>query len=411
VLRTLILILVLAAVALAAGMIAEAPGTLSLQWQGIRIDTSLAIFAILVLGLVVVLLGVLKLLGALIGLPRRITSGERERRRRRGYEALSRGFVAIAAGNAEAAHKYARRAEALLEKGPLTLLLSAQAAQLEGADARATELFNQLAQQPDTQMLGLRGLLTQAMKREDWEEALSLAQRAFRIDSKSPWVIEALFDLQKRLRRWVEAERTLSLQAKLKLLPGDSVAAQRASLLFQKSEDSEGEEALRWAEEALKADPTFTPAALRLARLSIALGRQRKAVREIERAWTYHPDPDLVPLYFEAMRCSDAQQRLRAAERLAKQNPDHAESRLAIAVAALEAGEWKQARTNLEAVVGDQPSPRVCKLMAALEEAEHGDFARASAWLRRAMGETVEIEADKVAPAVASVPLPVATSP
>ncbi|MCU0837703.1 MAG: hypothetical protein MUE49_03140 [Rhodospirillales bacterium] len=386
-LRSALTIILLAAAALVAGLIAETPGTLTLQWQDVRVDTSVAVFAVLIVVLVVVLMIVWRLISGLIRLPAWLSGSERERRRRRGYEALSRGLVAIAAGDVGTARRQAQRAEALLEKGPLTLLVAAQAAQLEGNDEAATKLFTQLMERPQTEMLGLRGLLTQAMKREAWEDALSLARRAYRIDDKSPWVVETLFSLQKRLGQWVEADRTLGQQAKLRLLPQASVQAERAGLFYQKSREVDGEEAQRWAREALKADPSFTPASVRLARLLTAAGRQRKARQVIEQAWARHPDADLVDPYFEASECHDAMAKVRAAERLARENPSHAESKLALAVAAIEARQWSDARAALYAAGGDNPGPRVCKLMAALEEAEHGDLVSASSWLRRAMGE------------------------
>jgi HemY protein len=56
-----------------------------------------------------------------------------------------------------------------------------------------------------------------------------------------------------------------------------------------------------------------------------------------------------------------------------------------LAAAALAAQLWGEARRHLErAGAHDRPSARVCRLMAELEEAEHGDGAAARAWLARA---------------------------
>ena len=45
-----------------------------------------------------------------------------------------------------------------------------------------------MMEQPETEFLGLRGLLTQAIKRGDKGEALDLARRAYRLKPKSAWV-------------------------------------------------------------------------------------------------------------------------------------------------------------------------------------------------------------------------------
>lgn len=48
-------------------------------------------------------------------------------------------------------------------------------------------------------------LLAQALKREDWPEALQLAARAYRLNPKSEWVIATLHKLELLLKQWEEA--------------------------------------------------------------------------------------------------------------------------------------------------------------------------------------------------------------
>jgi HemY protein len=96
----------------------------------------------------------------------------------------------------------------------------------------------------------------------------------------------------------------------------------------------------------------------------------------------------LSDLYGEACEAGDAMRRVRAAQFLAGLNPGHVESRLAVATAALEARLWGVARAELEAAVenadGAGATARVCRSMAALDEAEHGSDGRARDWLMRA---------------------------
>src|SRR5207244_3592662 len=79
-----------------------------------------------------------------------------------GYRALTQGMVAVAAGDAEEAQRQARKADVLLAEPPLTLLLSAQAAQLGGDEDAARRFFSEMLNRPETEFLGLRGLLMQA---------------------------------------------------------------------------------------------------------------------------------------------------------------------------------------------------------------------------------------------------------
>jgi HemY protein len=386
-LRWGIVIIILGVVAYLAASLAEFPGAISLSWRDWRVGTSLGVFiaAILVISAIVAL--AYRLWWSLRKAPRMIERARRERRQRLGYEALSRGLVAVAAGDTQAARRQARRAETLLDGRPLTMLLSAQAAQLQGDDQAATRFFTAMREREDTEFLGVRGLLAQAIKREDWSEALQLAERAHRLNPKSDWVVSTLYDLQKRAGRWADAEATLKQRAALNLLPAAEAPRERADLLLKQSEAGPTDSALALAKRAFQADPAYPPAAARYAKLLIAAGKHGRAASVIEQAWASNPDPELADLYSEARQSHDALAKVKAAQRLAARNPDHIESRIAVAVAALEARLWGEARSNLQSIAGEDAPPRVCRLMAELEEAEHGDLSRARMWLMRATAD------------------------
>ncbi|MBL8660174.1 MAG: tetratricopeptide repeat protein [Rhodospirillales bacterium] len=378
------IIVLLGAAAAVAGWLAQRPGMVALEWAGYRIDTSVPVLLILIGALVVVCALLYRLWWSLRRVPRTVGRARQDRQQRRGYAALSRGLVAVAAGDSASARKQARRAETLVDDRPLVTLLSAQAAQLDGDEQAAARFFQSMSERPETAFLGVRGLLVQAMKREDWDQALTLARRAYRLNPKSEWVVRTLYDLQKRTGQWADAEATLGETSKLRLMPPDELPHERAELLYKQSLEFSDERALDWARRAHKADPGFVPAAIRYASLLCAAGKNRRAAAMIERTWERTPDPGLAEAYWSARQADDGLKKVQTAQRLAKHNPGHIESRIAVAVAALEARLWGEARTNLESIAGPDAPPRVCLLMAELEEAEHGDLARARTWLMRA---------------------------
>ncbi len=381
------IIVLLGAAAAVAGWLAQRPGMVALEWAGYRVDTSVPVLLILIGALVVVCALLYRLWWSLRRVPKTVGRARQDRQQRRGYAALSRGLVAVAAGDPGSARKNARRAETLVDDRPLVTLLSAQAAQLDGDEQAAARFFQSMSERPETAFLGVRGLLVQAMKRENWDQALTLARRAYRLNPKSEWVVQTLYDLQKRTGQWADAEATLGETAKLRLMPPAELPHERAELLYKQSLEFDDERALDWARKAHKADPGFIPAAIRYAVLLTSAGKSRRATAVIERAWERTPDPGLAEAYWAARQADDGLKKVQAAQRLAKRNPGHIESRIAVAVAALEARLWGEARTNLESIAGPDAPPRVCLLMAELEEAEHGDLARARTWLMRAAAD------------------------
>ncbi|MEX2450277.1 MAG: heme biosynthesis HemY N-terminal domain-containing protein [Rhodospirillales bacterium] len=396
--RVFRILIFLVLIASAAGWLANHPGTLRFDWLGYRVDTSVAILVFAIVALTAVAAVLYRFWIDLRRAPRRVLEKIRQRRREKGFTALSQGLVAVAAGDVSDAKRQARRAENLLAEPAVTRLLSAQAAQLAGDTRAARRFFTDMLADGETEFLGLRGLLMQAMKQNDKAEALRYAERAFALKPASEWVAKTAFDLQVHARRWRDAEATVQRAVKSKALSAAAVRADRAAVLYQMSllatDRGDRDGALAHARKAHDLAPEFIPAALHLARLQIAAGRQRKAAAVLETAWAHAPHPALADLYGEACEAGDAMRRVRAAQFLAGLNPGHVESRLAVAEAALEARLWGVARAELEAAVGNADgtdgadgagaTARVCRCMAALDEAEHGSDGRAREWLMRA---------------------------
>jgi HemY protein len=308
--------------------------------------------------------------------------------RRRGYLALTRGMVAVAAGDAAEARRQMKRADGLLGDPPLTMLLSAQALQLSGDEKAAEKFFSAMLARSETEFLGLRGLLMQALKGGDTAKARDLAERAYRLQPRSDWAATTLFEMQTKAGDWKAARDTLGHSAKHGLVAADLHKERRIALDFQLALDAlargEKSAAAKQLRRVIEAAPGFAPAVARLATLDLDGGHGGRAASLIERAWAVAPHPDLVALYWRARGAEPGLARAKAAERLARQRPDHPESHLVVAGAALEARLWGEARHHLGLAAGDEPSARICRMMAELEEAEHGDSAAARAWLVRA---------------------------
>jgi HemY protein len=391
-LRTILVVAVIGLIIAGAVFVADRPGSVSLAWQGWRVDTSIAVllFGIALIGVVAAAL--FHLVRKIIGGPRAFMRARRERRQRRGYRALTQGMVAVAAGDAAEAKRFAKQADVLLAEPPLTLLLSAQAAQLNGDQKAAQKYFTAMLERTETEFLGLRGLIMQALKQNDEVEALRLARRAKELRPKTPWVLSSLFELQARAGKWSEAETTLALAARRSALPEPESRRHRAAMLHEQSRVARSEkrdrDAMRLAAKANGLAPGMTQSAAHYAELLAAGGQQRRARKVIETAWRVAPHPELAAAYGALFADERPLQRVKRFEALAAQNKDHPESHIAVAEAALQARLWGEARRHLGAVGGVEnsatPGPRICRLMAELEEAEHNDLPAARMWLARA---------------------------
>jgi HemY protein len=369
--RALLVFAALAVLAIAGAWFADHPGRLVLDWRGHRLETSVAVATILVLAFAFVVAGFYRAWRWLRRSPTRLGSWSTASRRRRGYAALTQGLVAAAAGDVKQAKTQAKRAETLLDDPSLTLLLAAQAAQLDGDEKTAKRHFTAMLDRPDTEFLGLRGLIVQATRAGDRETALALAQRAFALRPDTAWVLGTLFDLQTEAGHWREARATLAHAIKRGTIDKAEGRHRQAALLIAEARGAEPAAALKLAEEARNLAPDFVPASALATRL-LATRDARKARKLAAAAWTLRPHPELAAAHAEIDVSAPPAERLAAVKALVAGNANDRESRLAVANVAIAAGRFQDAREALSAAAVDGDS-RVHRLLAHLEEAEHGD--------------------------------------
>ena len=388
-LRIILFLIAVGALAWGVIWVADNPGEVSLNWGGWRVDTSAGVLGFGVLGFAIATALVYRFWLFITRAPGQISAAMRERRSRKGYKALTKGMVAVAAGDAEEARKEVIRADGLLREPPLTLLLKAQSAQLNGDEQAAEKFFTIMLEDPEMEFLGLRGLLNQAMKRGDHETALELTRRAQVLKPKSQWVAETLFDLEARAGSWIAAGDALKQLGKLSAPTQGETKHAQAIVAYGQSLEAEklGDmgKAFKMVEKAVSLDTSFTAAAKRLAIFYIDKGNRAKAQGVIEKAWSLAPHPDLVGLYYAAKRSEDAFDKVKALEVLTAYKAGHPEGYIALAEAALEAGLWGQVRTHLGAAMeAGRETRKVFRLMAELEEKDRGNADQVRHWLARA---------------------------
>jgi HemY protein len=385
--RILFFVLFIVAAALGLAWLADRPGTVTVEWLGYQIETSAFVAALVLTALVSLFVLAFAVLRYLWTRPAAMAAYVHERRQQQGLEALSRGLLAIGVGDRTQAQRYAGIASRNLPREPLTALLRAQAAQLKGDPAAARRAFEGMLDQPETQLLGVRGLFLEAKRSNDEDAARALAEQAVERDPKLAWGVNALFDLQARAGDWDGAMNTLAIARQNGHVETDVANRRRAVLLTAEAREAETfdpDKALTLANEALRLAPSLVPAAALAGRLFASKGEARAASRQIVRTWKLSPHPDLAVAYAFAKPGLSPKDRLKRVEYLAGLTPDDIEGPIAVAQAAIDAQEWQEARDVLAPYVEERPSARICTLMARIEGGS-GDKGREREWLARAV--------------------------
>lgn len=386
--RAVFYFLQLAALVALAVWLADRPGSVSIDWLGYRIETYVGVLLAAGVLFFAALLLIYRLWRGFTGAPGAFFDRRSRQRQEKGYRALTLGMAAVAVGDAEEARRQAKQANQHLREPDLTGLLSAQAASLNGDHDAARRYFEDLRSSPDTEFLGVTGLLRQATASGDEDQTFAFAQKAWELRPDQADVVNTLFALQTKRGLWFDAQRTLYDAVRRGIMDEASARSYRTAILVERARlevaDGKTGEAMKHLDQALEATANFAPAVVLKVDMLVKQGKQKRALMIIEDAWRRQPHPDLAAAYKSLLTSEDALGLVKRIQDLVKSRPDVIESRIALAETALDAQLWGEARAQLDAIADSEKSVEACRLMARLEDAEHQDLAKTRVWLERA---------------------------
>ncbi|MGB8819456.1 MAG: heme biosynthesis HemY N-terminal domain-containing protein [Rhizobiaceae bacterium] len=377
---------------LAAGFawLADRPGELSVTWQGMQYQVTLLVAVTAIVALIVLVMLLWWLLRTLVQSPDLIRRHFRARKRDRGYQSLSTGIIAAGAGDGAAARRMAKQAGKLLsaDQEPLIKLLDAQATLLEGRTDAARKLFEAMVDDPETRLIGLRGLFLEAERLGDVAAARHFANRAAEAAPQLGWAGKVAMENRIANGDYDGAIGLLDQQKSAKSISKDEDRRRRAVLLTGKAMSllaDDAQAARAAAAEANRLAPELVPAAATLAEALNKLNDPRKALRTIEYTYKINPHPELAALYVAGRGGDKPEERLRRAKALAAFAPGHPESDIAIARAALAAGQLGEARKHAEAALNSSPRESIHLILADIEQADSRSQGKVRAHLARAL--------------------------
>ena len=378
--KALILFLKIAIVIIVSLWLVQNPGEVTIRWYEYTISTSAA-FGLVCLGILVIL-GMIGFwtLRRLSGVPQNFDDFLKRNKRREGFRALTNGLVAVSAGDHETAQRCAEKADTLLHDPTLTLLLQTESAQLIGDEGAVRKYLTELIKRPETAFLGVRGLLAQAMRYEEFTAALKLARRAYEMQPTNRWLLKTYFMLLVRLDEWREAETILKEAIRLNVFSAETGLRHYVAVLLGMSDHARSRahagEALQYAAKALKNDGSSIPAAKRLVDMLIESGKPKEAIKVIQQVWPQNPHPELAAHWLRLSPNPDAQAKINWLMQLAGLNKDTTETNMAIANLAIEAHMFELAREHLGAASQTRPeSQRLKRTEAQLEKMLGNDDA------------------------------------
>ncbi|MDO8323183.1 MAG: heme biosynthesis HemY N-terminal domain-containing protein [Phenylobacterium sp.] len=395
--RTAIAVFLVVALATAILAITGEPGHASIIWLGWRADMTAA--AMVLITLLVALLTMIgwRLLLWILEAPRRAERARAEDRRRQANEALTRGFLAAAAGDGSEARRLALKAADLADEAPgLVRVLAAQAAEAAGDAVAVQAAYSAMLGFPEMRLAGHRGLMAQALAQGDKAAALRHAEQAYEMGRTARWAWRAVLEARLEAGDWEGALDLVKSALDRKVVSPIVADRARAALLAASAAQLENaaepkarSQATDFAVEAAKLQPGFAPGVVMAGRLLAADGKTGRAAQVLETAWKIAPHPALWLAYRDLKTNETPRQRAERLNNLAELNPTARESRILFVEQALIDGVPGRAREAAKALADEPLTIRIAGLFARVAFAA-GQPDEARLWMARGVGAPQE---------------------
>ncbi len=385
--RLILILAIIALVSLGLSWVADEPGSVVIHWSNYHIETSLLLLIASVAVLTLICAIIYSLIFILIRSPRNWARSRLAKHQMLGLEALTETFTALATQDIKYAKKYLSRAQNYLPHQPLTLMLSAQVARLDGNESNARLYIEQMLKNEGTEFMALRSLIESAHRSNDYKTAISHAEKAIALKPKNAWLITTLAELYAKSSRVQDALRLLELSARRGYIKSDVFKYEYAQILFENAkalaEKNQPDSAISTLIAALKKQPDFTEVTLLLAKLLTANDETKQAIKILRAAWERTPSEELSKALMGCVDTAEKQKKFASLLRkIGKIYPENSESQLLMAELDIKLGEFNSARARLKHVIAVNETAYACKVMAELEDAV-GDHEQAAYWLKR----------------------------
>lgn len=364
---------VLASLGLAVGLTMAAKynaGVVMMVLAPYRVELSLNLFILLVLGAFLLLYGAMRLAHHMVTLPAYVREFKESRRRNRAREAMQEALTAFFEGRFAIAEKSAASALAQDEAPALTALLAARAAHEQRAFDRRDAYLAQAERRGDGQPVAR--LVTQAellLDERQVQPALAAIKELEKHGRKHSHVLRLELKAQQLARNWEQVPPLVAQLEKRDALEPAQAEQLRANayseILKRKALD---EIALREFWQKIPADYRLdVKVALAGASGFMSAGDSQTAVEIATRSLDQQWDTDLA-LFYGTCFAKDLLKQIERAENWLQEHPRDAALLLTLARLCAKQELWGKARSYLEASLAVEPGAESHLLMAQLLE-------------------------------------------
>ena len=303
----------------------------------------------------------------------------------KGNSSFVRGMVAIANRDFKRAIIESKNTKKFLKNESLSLLLISETLKVEKKFNELEEVYEKMLKEPKTHLLGLRGLMEQNLRSQDYHHAFIYGEKLFNLNPNIDKLYETLLNIVGKTNNWHKLIQINEKSLKYKIIDKKSYSENKSIALYEIAKikyQSDLSEAIYLMEQALKLKQNFSPYVNFYIQLLINQNKLVKAKKILKKTWSNLPHAYLKGIMKDlsnALKISYFE----LAKFITDNSKENEESKILLAEALIEEKKWIEARNYLKEFLQYKPLREVCLLMAKIEEGESGDPQKIDSWITR----------------------------
>ena len=303
----------------------------------------------------------------------------------KGYEAFTRGMVAIANKDFKKAVLENNKVSYYIKDKSLNLLLKSETLKIEKKFTELENVYDEMLKNENTKILGLKGLMKHNLYAQDYHHAFIYGEKLFNINHSIEKLYETLVKIISKTNNWHKLIEITEKALKFKLIDKKDFSTNKSIAYYEISKIkrySEPKESISLIEKALKLRQYFPPYVCHYVELLIRDNQLNKAKKYLQKSWSHFTHPDykkLIEILSQKMKISH----LNFASFVIEGSKNKSESHVLMAEVFIQDKNWIEARKYLLPYLEHKPSREVCMLMSIIEKEENNDPQKANAWISR----------------------------
>jgi len=303
----------------------------------------------------------------------------------KGHNSFLQGMVAIANKDFKRAILESKNINKYLRDKSLSLLLKSETLKIEKKFNELNDVYEEMLKNPHTNLLGLRGLMEQNLRAQDYHHAFVYGEKLFNLNPRIDKLFETLKNIIGKTNNWHKLLQISEQSLKYQIIDKKTYAESKSIAFYEIAKikhHSVGREAIELMEKALRLREHFSPYVGFYIQLLINDNQLEKARKVLKKAWSVFPHPNLkneIKILAKTMKISYFE----LAKFITSNSSDNSQSKILLTETLIEEQDWINARNQIKSLLEHKPLKEVCLLMAKIEEGDNGNPQKIDAWISR----------------------------